>query len=534
MKRVLIILLTALNLVSFAQDIERERPAEWAGVVEGGRFRDHFFPMRGEEMRSDIWGADCVIPRLVDNGVEDDIFSYWGGNIYKEGDKYHLFVCAWLEKSPDGHRTWPRSVVCHTVSSSMSGPFTNLEMIGFGHNPELYRSKDGGYVIACNTNRQPIYYYSKSLEGKWQQRPFLMNDRGRGLIESFTNLTFAPRADGSILMVCRGGGIWISRNGTDEFKQISTHSVYPDREGRFEDPVVWRDDVQYHLIVNDWYGRVAYYLRSADGVNWVEDCGEAYTPGIALHEDGTMEDWYKFERMKIFQDEDLRAVQANFAVCDTLKIEDIGDDRHSSKNITIPLNRALLMEIVEDTITPKMRTISLRIKGEDDFDPHTELDIESLRFGLSSDVNYGRGCTVKRVESSGKDAIVVFNTSGYTIPDSEFAPKLLGRNKQGKIVYGYAHNPNVDCQPAILTCTCPVQDGANTLITVDNLGLKRSSKAKLKLSFGDKSMEYDLRELDPYESQEITIKDFTIDPQALCQADIVTIDGNIITSELLN
>ena len=26
---------------------------------------------------------------------------------------------------------------------------------------------------------------------------------------------------------------------------------------RFEGPVVWKDDVQYNLIVNDWFGRAA-------------------------------------------------------------------------------------------------------------------------------------------------------------------------------------------------------------------------------------------------------------------------------------
>ncbi|MGM0574010.1 MAG: glycoside hydrolase family protein, partial [Bacteroidota bacterium] len=47
--------------------------------------------------------------------------------------------------------------------------------------------------------------------------------------------------------------------------------------GHYEDPVVWRTEVQYHTIVNDWMGRTAYHLRSPDGINWKEDAGEAYT-----------------------------------------------------------------------------------------------------------------------------------------------------------------------------------------------------------------------------------------------------------------
>jgi len=44
------------------------------------------------------------------------------------------------------------------------------------------------------------------------------------------------------------------------------------------------------MIVNDWYGRIAYYLRSKDGIHWKVDPGEAYLPGIAKYEEGTEED----------------------------------------------------------------------------------------------------------------------------------------------------------------------------------------------------------------------------------------------------
>ena len=82
---------------SFSQITERERPAEWKQLVKGARFMDRFLPMKGNVLSSDTWGADCVLPRYVDNGIEDGIWSYWGGNIRKgEDGKYHLFVCGWL------------------------------------------------------------------------------------------------------------------------------------------------------------------------------------------------------------------------------------------------------------------------------------------------------------------------------------------------------------------------------------------------------------------------------------------------------
>lgn len=77
---------------SFSQITERERPAEWKQLVKGARFMDRFLPMKGNVLSSDTWGADCVLPRYVDNGIEDGIWSYWGGNIRKgEDGKYHLF-----------------------------------------------------------------------------------------------------------------------------------------------------------------------------------------------------------------------------------------------------------------------------------------------------------------------------------------------------------------------------------------------------------------------------------------------------------
>ncbi len=75
---------------------------------------------------------------------------------------------------------------------------------------------------------------------------------------------------------------------------------------------------------------------------------EAYMPGVAVHEDGHSEGWFKYERLKMYQDKYGRAIQANFAVIDTLKHEDKPFDNHSSKNISIPLNPGLLLTVLND------------------------------------------------------------------------------------------------------------------------------------------------------------------------------------------
>ena len=138
------------------------------------------------------------------------------------------------------------------------------------------------------------------------------------------------------------------------------------------------------MIVNDWLGRIAFYLRSKDGVNWVTDPGEAYMPGIAVHEDGRAEDWFKYERIKMYQDKYGRAVQANFAVIDTLKNKDKPFDNHSSKNISIPLTPGVLLAILDKKpITAQTKTIRLKIQAEDGFNPQTDIDLNSLRFGAS-------------------------------------------------------------------------------------------------------------------------------------------------------
>ncbi|MCM2374593.1 hypothetical protein [Aporhodopirellula aestuarii] len=55
--------------------------------------------------------------------------------------------------------------------------------------------------------------------------------------------------------------------------------------------------------------------------------GEAYQPGIAVHQSGTIEDWYKCERIRILQDVHSRAVAANFAVIDFDKRGDLPLDQ---------------------------------------------------------------------------------------------------------------------------------------------------------------------------------------------------------------
>lgn len=470
-----------------AQITSRPRPMEWDKLVDGGRFIDRFLPMPDGRLSKDVWGGSNVLPRYIDNGIEDAGHSYWGGKILKGPDqKYHLFVCGWAENSPKGHHTWPQSIVYHAVCSNSVGPYVIKDTIGPGHNPEIFQAKNGEYVIYVIDG----YYQSDSIDGPWSYKKFDFDARDRKIIEGLTNLTFAKREDGSNLMVCRGGGVWISKTGLSTYNQITDKRIYPNVEGEFEDPVVWKDHVQYHLIVNDWLGRIAFYQRSKDGVHWVTDPGEAYLPGvISVHKDGLCEEWFKYERLKVLQDEYGRAVQANFAVIDTLKNEDLPGDRHSSKNLSIPLNPGmLLMMLNKEPWTKDTKEVQILIRAEKGFSPLRDLDLNSLRFGASLEVNYGKGSQYVRAFPQGDDLIVSFSAKDCLIGEEEFAPKIIGKKKNGEMVFGYVRLPWLDYTPPILSARKPVIKSSTSLeVLVDNYGLKTSGDAVLELYLREKN-----------------------------------------------
>ncbi len=481
-----VLVFTLLVLTANAQIVERERPQKWEQLVHGGRFMDRFLPMpKIGQPTADTWGAPNVVPRYVDNGMEDTEWSYWGGNALKgEDGKFHLFVCRWKENSEKGHAEWPNSIVVHAVSDYSFGPYKYVQTVGKGHNPEIFQLSDGRFVVYVIHG----YYIADSINGPWTYSNFKFDPRDRPIIEGLSNLSFARRKDGSMLMVCRGGGIWFSQTGVSPYHQVTDQRVYPPVDGHFEDPVVWRTHIQYHMIVNDWYGRIAYYLRSKDGVNWKIDPGEAYMPGIARYEDGTEEDWFKYERIKVFQDELGRATQAHFAVIDVLKKEDKGSDNHSSKHIVIPLTVGRQIELLnKKPVTATTKEIKVLVKAEDGFDPHTDIDLTTLRFGAPEVVNYGGGVEVLKTKKSGNDLIITFRAEGSGFKADNFTGKMLGKNSDGKLLFGYCRLPWVSYGEAILSAKLPVakeeEKPGQLSVEIQNFGEKPSQKASVKVLF---------------------------------------------------
>ncbi|MCF7568849.1 glycoside hydrolase family protein [Sabulilitoribacter arenilitoris] len=481
-----------IHIGAIAQIKERERPKSWDSLVFGGRFMDRFLPIPVQgTLTYDTWGAKDVIPRYINNGIEDSINSYWGGKaVLGKDSKYHLFVCGWSENSPKGHMYWSKSTVFHTVSENSFGPYKIKDTIGHGHNPEVFQLKDGRYMIYVIDG----HYISNSLDGPWEYGKFEFDNRDRKIIEGLSNLSFAKREDGSIIMVCRGGGIWFSKTGISPYNQVTETRVYPPVEGEFEDPVIWKTNVQYHMIVNDWLGRIAFSLRSKDGVNWKVDPGEAYAPGISNYEDGTQEKWFKYERIKMLQDKYGRATQAHFAVIDTVKWNDLQNDNHSSKHIIIPLTKGKLATILnKKKITAKTKTITVKIEAENDFNPHTDIDFNSLKFGATEQVNFGRGSKVVKTEKFGNDIIITFEGKGNGLTNDNFVAKIIGKTTDNKLLFSYARLPEINYIEPILSARMPKitksAEGYDISVEIENFGQVDSQISKLKLVYLDNNIE---------------------------------------------
>jgi len=477
--------LTVVGLLSITACPAASGEFEDKQPVYGGQFMDRLLPIRIQgRLTGDTWGADRVKPRDLDNGIEDRDWSYWGGNAILAADgKYHLYVARWREDHPRGHHAWRESEVAHAVADKPMGPYRVKDTVGQGHNPEVFQLADGRYVIYVIRG----YYIADGVNGPWDYRKFEYNARGMHP-SRLTNLTFARRENDSVLMVTRCGNVWFSKTGLSPYYQVTDQSVYPPVKGAFEDPVVWRTNIQYHLVVNDWAGRIAYHQRSKDGIHWTVEPGAAYRPGIAVYEDGTRIDWYKYERPKVLQDEYGRATQMHFAVIDVPKAEDKGSDDHSSKHLCIPLTVGRLLTLLDkDRIHADTKAIRVKVAAEDDFNPHTDIDIDSLRFGDPEAVNVGKGCKAIETERSGADLIVTFDGTGNGITPDNFTAKLLGKTSSGKLLFGYARLPWLSyLEPALSACPPSIakkDDGFTAAVEVQNFGQVASTPAPLDIVY---------------------------------------------------
>lgn len=222
-----------------------------------------------------------------------------------------------------------------------------------------------------------------------------------------------------------------------------------------------------------------------------------------------MEQWFKYERAKVFQDKEGRPIQMNFAVIDTIKWDDLPNDTHSSKNICIPLRKDLILSVLSPTpIDENTPFIEVRIRAEKGFKPNKDLDIASLRLGSYTEVNFGRGCRPLHHRKEGKDLIVTFEGKGHGITPDEFAPKLLGKDKRGEPMSGYARLPYVNYAPPVLSPLKSRYDAQKRTgnVEVQKFGLSASQPTTKRLTAsGVPAGEASVPALQPYEKTTVSV-----------------------------
>lgn len=521
MKSLISLLVSAVSVVCLADDGygphgAQHAPSSYrapAELVPGAAFIDRILPMPVPHgLSSDTWGGPNVKPRNVENGLEDPAWSYWCMSVHRAQDGVcHMFATRWPESDKRGHSAWPQSRVVHATSPAPTGPFTVKQEVGPGHNVMCYRAKDGTYVLYVIGGA----YASKSLDGPWRKFDLKYDLRGMPKVP-MSNHSFTSREDGSVLMVSRAGHIWISEDGLKPFRKITSQSLYPRIPGAFEDPVVWRDQVQYHLIVNDWHGRTAFYLRSPDGVNWTWDEGKAYDIEVVRHPDGSREGWHKLERPNVLQDDHGRATHLYLAAMDAPKNLDLGSDDHSSKVLALPLVVERRLELISagDAKATSLPT-RVRILAEPGFDT-ASIDLASLRFGPPSEVNYGKGAKALEAGITDGGLTVTFESMGEKFSSADPVGKLLGKTKHGDLVLGYVRAPGHPGLTAILSPQPPrLTEPGKLAVTVENFGLRKSAPTTVKVTLRGEGREpvtvtAPVPALEPYAATEVSL---AIDPK---------------------
>ena len=316
------------------------------------QFMDCFEPMPVVgELTSDCWGAGVGL-RDQSNGLEDrsnKYFCYWDGKILKDkkSGTYYMFASRWNES--EGHYGWFGSNAVYATSDSLYGPYTDKGLLwpedqgGKGHNvwPLELKKHDpnGKYAIVVSETRGGDVFVSDSLDGPWKNIGSLQVNEGYWQ----SNTCLIARPDGKYEIINRNGDIAISDDllGTYEVK---TRNIWGQVRGMptecIEDAVMWYSDGLYHVTVNKWDARNAYYLTSENGVDgWKLNPGSAYQPDedFLRYEDGTVNHWNKIERPNVYiEDGVVKAM--TFSVIDVPKEQEAGYDDHGSKVIVAPFD----------------------------------------------------------------------------------------------------------------------------------------------------------------------------------------------------
>lgn len=373
--------LTCLLLVqaspeAAAQAAPRAPAALEAPPVLGPRpFIDYFKPMPPAELSATAWGAKEVGARDQRNGLEDltmKRWNYWDGQILKGRDgKYRMFASRWDQAL--GHKAWGKSLAMVAVSDKLFGPYRDQGLTwpenqeGLGHNVTALQMHDGRYAVVVSETRSGDVFVSNAIDGPWRHLGAVTLDQSRFQLVKTpgdvpikgdptatparpANFSVMLRPDGAYQIVPRSGQILISRSGILGPYTVMGESIYrglagmPQHDMRaFEDPVVWFSGGWHHIVVNHWRERRAYHLISRDGITGWRVQGLAYEPGANFirYANGAVNHWNKLERPGVVIEKG-HVVAMTFAVIDTPKDDQTGNNGHGSKIIVVPFDGAAM------------------------------------------------------------------------------------------------------------------------------------------------------------------------------------------------
>lgn len=349
-------------------------------LVLGPRpFMSYFRPLPNASLSRSAWGAAEVGPRDPSNGLEDATlarWNYWDGQILKGPDgKYRMFASRWDQSL--GHMAWGGSLAVSAISDRLYGPYRDRGLIwpddegGKGYNVVALQLPDKRYAVVVSETRNGDVFVSRNIDGPWKNLGSIIVDQS-----AFTslktpgdrldtaskatwkasNLSLIARPDGRFMIIQRSGQILISKNGVLGPYKVMGDSIYrgitgiPQTDMRaYEDPVIWYSGGWYHVVVNHWSSRRAYHLISRDGIVDWRFQGLAYEPNSKFirYADGTINTWNKLERPAVVM-ENGHVIAMSFAVVDTSKESQTGDNGHGSKVIVIPFDGASMDRDLKD------------------------------------------------------------------------------------------------------------------------------------------------------------------------------------------
>jgi hypothetical protein len=324
-------------------------------------------------LRGDVWGAAEVGSRDVANGLEDASmtrWNYWDGQILKGSDgRYRMYASRWDQAL--GHSEWGKSQAVLAVSDTLWGPYRDKGLMwpddrgGLGHNVIALRMADDRFAVVVSETRNGDIFVSDTADGPWRnigsievdQSVFKSVKTPGDLQETSelrpwkaSNVSLILRPDGAYQIIQRSGQMLLSRNGILGPYKVMGDSIYrglagvPQRDMRaYEDPVLWYSGGWYHVIVNHWRERRAYHMISRDGLTGWRVQGLAYEPGADFirYAGGQVNHWNKLERPAVVM-EGSHVVALTFAVIDTPKEAQTGNNGHGSKIIVVPFDGAAM------------------------------------------------------------------------------------------------------------------------------------------------------------------------------------------------